>query len=66
MDLVICETTAAITLHLREVTQESPVMLSGSNGKTFTLCGAKSGWDTQIPLGNERCRKCIGVARKAV
>lgn len=26
---------------------------------TMTLCGAKSGWDTRIPVSSARCRVCI-------
>lgn len=57
--MVVCETVAAITLHLREPTKDQPVNYGGSDGKTLTLCGMKVGWDTKIPVSQARCSKCI-------
>lgn len=59
--LVICETVAAITLHLREVTTDSPIKLGGHWPRPLALCGAEVSWDTQIPVSSVRCRGCIKV-----
>lgn len=59
--LVICETAAAITLHLREVTTASPIKLSGHWPRPLALCGAEISWDTRIPITSVRCRGCIAA-----
>jgi hypothetical protein len=62
MRLVVCETTAAITLHLRELAPDEAPCFTGRLREVFTLCGSMVGWDTRIPLGRERCRTCIETA----
>jgi hypothetical protein len=53
---VVCETTAAITTHLRQRSL-SPLKYSGGlNIKT--LCGMDAAWDTKQPVDSVRCRKC--------
>ena len=59
---IVCETVAAITLHLRELEpDEEPCYTGRKRADATTLCGARVGWDTRIPLGHERCRACIEV-----
>lgn len=60
MTLSVCETTAAIVLHVREVS-ESGVNYLGSNGVSKTLCGAQVGWDTKDQLAHANCRDCLTV-----
>lgn len=69
-NLVICETVAAITTHLRRVTPEHPVRLGGHpSPKPLTLCGRDVGWDTQIPVRGPDgavecgCRRCLRAWR---
>lgn len=57
-ELVTCETTAAISLHAREVTERHPVKLGGHYNGPLTLCGRVVGWDTQRPLGGVSCTRC--------
>jgi hypothetical protein len=62
---VVCETIAAITTHLRIVTAEHPIRLSGHWPRPLTLCRMEAGWDTQIPVRRRdgtiaaRCRHCL-------
>lgn len=57
--LVVCETVAAITTHLREVTPETPLNYGGHHPRPKALCGAEIAWDTKLPLTDTRCRGCI-------
>ncbi len=59
MRLVICETVAAITPHLREVTTTHPIRLGGHSDKPKALCGREINWDTELPLSAARCSKCL-------
>lgn len=64
MRLVACETVAAITTHVREVTPDAPFSDCGSNGETYTLCGSKVGWDLKYTTPAEaRCKDCIEKLR---
>jgi hypothetical protein len=57
---VVCETTAAISTHLR-LRELSPLKYGG--GLTInTLCGRQAAWDTKIPVECVRCRECIAAA----
>lgn len=67
--LVICETVAAITTHLRIVTTAHPICLGGhASPKPRTLCDLDVGWDTQLPVRHEdgvltaRCGHCRAAA----
>lgn len=61
--VVVCETTVAITLHLRELQpDEAPCYTGRLRDDATTLCGAVVGWDTRIPIGCERCQRCIDIA----
>jgi hypothetical protein len=55
--LIVCETLAAITTHLRIVGPEG-VRLSGHWPRPKTLCGMEASWDTRLPLEAARCREC--------
>lgn len=58
--LVVCETTAAITTHLRELRDgEEPNYHGHKHPQPQTLCGWRVGWDMKIPVGQEECMKCI-------
>lgn len=61
-ELVTCESTAAITLHLRS-TREIPVSLSGFATRPRALCGAEVAWDTRIQVSAASCCKCLEVER---
>jgi hypothetical protein len=49
-DLIVCESTAAITLHLRPLSAKGPCYSGGID--TPFLCRAErvNGWDTKIPV----------------
>lgn len=57
-DLVVCESVAAITTHLRIVTVETPISLSGFHPRPTALCGMEVAWDTKIPTRFARCKAC--------
>jgi hypothetical protein len=59
--LVVCESVAAITTHLR-IVDETPINLSGFSERPFALCGMEIAWDTRLPLGAARCRACLAAA----
>ena len=56
--LVVCETTAAITTHLRVVTADAPISLSGFANRPKTLCDVDAAWDTRLPVTSARCSIC--------
>lgn len=60
-DLIVCETTAAITTHLR-VIGDTPPSYTGFAKRPSTLCGAEVGWDTKAPIESARCRSCRAKA----
>jgi hypothetical protein len=55
--LIVCETNAAITTHLRVLDERGPLYRGGVNRDT--LCGMRASWDTRIPIAAVRCRDCI-------
>lgn len=58
---VVCESTAAITTHLRELAL-APENLGGHpEPRPQALCGAEVAWDTRLPLSAARCRACLVV-----
>lgn len=60
MKLVVCESTAAVVPHAREVTDLTPVQFHGhTRPKPLTLCGTEAAWDTELPLPAVRCRTCL-------
>lgn len=65
MTFVVCETVAAITTHLRRVTDEWPLnysghvrYLDGQPRRPRALCNAEISWDTKLPISSTRCRTC--------
>ena len=54
----ICETTAAITTHLRWIGPNDKPNYNGSTGDLLTLCGMRVGWDLEFDK-RAQCRKCI-------
>lgn len=60
--LTTCETTAAITVHLRDMGEDEPLHLSGFVTRPVALCGALIAWDTLIPVDGARCSECIAIA----
>jgi hypothetical protein len=62
---IVCETVAAITLHLRELgLYEEPCYTGFRRPQPQTLCGMGVGWDTHIQLGQETCSACIEERKK--
>ena len=60
--LVVCETFAAITLHLRELMPgEEPCYSGCKRHDAKTLCGVHIGWDTMIQPDQARCSSCIKI-----
>ncbi len=59
--IVVCETVAAIVLHLREV-GEGKVNYSGRDAYALTLCCVPVGWDTKHEVSEATCRTCIACA----
>jgi len=56
---VVCETVAAISLHLRELAPgEEPNFHGHTYPQPKTLCNYSAAWDTRIPLGGETCGLC--------
>jgi len=54
LELVVCESSAAIVPHLRIVTTDLPIKLGGHpTPRPDALCGLEIGWDTQLPLAAE-------------
>jgi hypothetical protein len=62
-DLIVCETVAAITTHLRRLTAVGPKW--GGAADTLALCGAKVSWDTRIPVEGAECSRCTEGAQRA-
>ena len=63
MNLVACESVAAIVVHLRDDAL-APVRLSGHPfPRPRALCDAEVAWDTQLPTNSATCRKCVEKAR---
>ena len=58
--LVVCETTAAIVLHLRWV-GDGEINYSGRDAYAMTLCDAVVGWDTKDDLVHATCRDCLTI-----
>lgn len=58
--LVVCESTAAVVTHAREVTDLTPIRLGGhAMPLPLTLCGTEAAWDTRLSLSAVRCRTCL-------
>lgn len=59
--LVLCETTAAVTIHLRRLSSAGPKY--GGGADTKTLCGMKPSWDLECRNTEiARCKKCREAA----
>jgi len=64
--LIVCETVAAITTHLRELADdEEPNYHGHRTPAPKTLCGVGMGWDTRLPIESARCLGCL-VARDII
>lgn len=61
MTLIVCESIAAVTTHLREVTDIAP-NYGGHVKRPKALCGAEIAWDTRLPVGAARCLACMRAA----
>lgn len=67
---VVCETAAAITLHVRQ-----GVFQPCGKQDSYTFCAKRPAWDTRIPVGifdeatgdtgTRRCRVCMEAYREA-
>jgi hypothetical protein len=62
-DIVTCETTAAISLHARIVTNKRPVRMSGHSDRPRSLCGSEVAWDTARSLSCTTCGQCVDIVR---
>lgn len=62
MNLITCESVAAITLHLRDASTIPP-NYSGHHPRPKALCGSEIAWDTKIPASMARCRACLARVR---
>lgn len=63
LNVIVCETTAAIVPHLRLV-GSVPKKLGGHyEPKPVALCGVTIAWDTNLPLAAARCRACLSMLR---
>ena len=60
LKLVVCETTAAIVLHLRKM-GDTKVNYNGNAHGSNTLCGLPVGWDTKDDLTASNCRNCLTI-----
>lgn len=58
IDLIVCESSAAITTHLRSTILVGP-NYNGHHPRPSALCGAEIAWDTKLPIGAARCSACI-------
>ena len=62
---IVCETVAAITLHLRVMLPgEVPCYSGRARGNAKTLCRKPVGWDTKIPIDQARCTSCLEVKKE--
>lgn len=59
--LVVCESVAAITTHLRDFSDIAR-NYGGHWPKPLALCGAVISWDTKLPLTSARCLRCRELA----
>lgn len=66
LTFITCESTAAITLHVRIVLGTTPANYSGHSPRIKALCGGVVAWDTKLPIGAARCTKCIEVMKNMV
>ena len=57
--LVLCETTAGIITHIREMPNDEEKCFSGNKTNTRTLCGFKVGWDLPGGFEEARCSVCL-------
>ncbi|MGN6103990.1 MAG: hypothetical protein ACTHU0_02700 [Kofleriaceae bacterium] len=63
--LVVCESSVAITTHVREVTPDHPVKLGGHpRPRPRALCGVEVAWDCRLPVGTERCVRCAELRER--
>lgn len=62
---VTCETTAAVTLHARVVTDVNPVQYGGHSATVLALCGRQASWDMRSPLKFVTCRPCLEALKLA-
>lgn len=63
-ELICCETIAAITVHIRRVTEAGPKY--GGGADSLTLCGKKAAWDTKFDIEEARCMSCRKAAGMSI
>lgn len=61
-EFVTCESTAAITVHIRKV-GNVPVSLGGFTSRPKALCDTVVAWDCRGPVTEARCWACIKAHR---
>ena len=60
-ELITCESTAAISLHLRKIS-EAKISYSGHSPRPKALCGREVAWDTRIVVTLASCTDCRQIA----
>ena len=64
MMLIVSESVAAITTHLRDATEVGP-NFGGHSPRPYSLCGVQVAWDTHLPIAAARCRACLAEKARA-
>ena len=63
--LTTCESTAAILLHVRDVTDLTTIRLGGhAHPRPLTLCGTEAAWDMRSDLKWTTCKACLQELKK--
>jgi hypothetical protein len=60
--LIVCESTATITTHLRSVTSRPAAYGGHALPRPASLCGTPIAWDTRLPVTSTRCKVCRELA----
>lgn len=58
--MTACESTAAIVVHARLVSEKYPVRPTGHSNRPKALCSAEIAWDRECPVSENTitCRTC--------
>lgn len=63
-DLIVCESTSAVVLHVRRLSEAGPMYSGGIDTPFLCAMPRLNGWDTHVPLDAIRageagvCRRC--------
>jgi hypothetical protein len=67
-NVIVCESTAAITLHLRAIDGPTDRLVNyggHAQPRPKALCGVEVAWDTHLPKDAARCGPCRTALYKA-